>query len=524
MLAAKTPEDSPAWLLSLVAAACLVLVWVRYTLPISDTLDWPIQVLSSARVQREIPYVDIHVLYGPLGHYMLATFLSASGLGLDLGARTFHGINAIVTLALSAAMAAALSGHRQRTRALLTMLLLVGPVAALGWYSGLAVNLTLLGVLLVQRSTSPRNDAATVYAAGVAVVVVLLTLVRVNFGAYFALGSLVALSLRAYRTGSWRPIATYLATGCLLSAATATFLHWRGILVPYVEATFLYISRFGTRTIPPAVLWENIQSIRSAGALYSFAGLMGVGSPAALAVLIPLSLWLAFRRWQQPSSLLLGLLIAAFTSYMLPRFDPKHYLVMTAFAAIVVVGSDEEHHVRRGARLAAIGLITFLSALQLAGIASYIYRYGPNGRPDGARAGYLFNPETLSLIADLRARMLPADELLVASWPGSCECTLHMCANMAVYSAIDRLPQGRMWISDTAVSSFGDAQTEMIEHLRLAGTKYVAFEATPDAPCGKRTIEDPGLLAEWVKHHYTRVAAIEPAGAKSHWYLYERGP
>lgn len=490
-----------------VVAPCIVLVAAslavgRFLLPTYDRYDWPIQLVSAARIVREIPYASVHVLYGPAGHYALGLFHLATGLELSAAARVFFAGNALVGLVLVWSLTKAWSPNGGRAAALLAVLILAGPLAVLASYSGLALNLLLVGVLLTLRTirTGPQRVAS---AAACGAIVALLVLTRVNFGTYLVVGCAVAIAWSGFQQRRWTEFLAFAGAG-VASASAAALAMWRaGFLLEYVKATLSYVERFRTRTLPLSSMLE--QPVQA----------------AALVGLITAGAWIGARRRPIAEQVFAWTLVVCLFSYVALRADLVHILPMTVVLVPLLLTATPSLRLEWGMRWLGIGCAVFLALSSLRSTASGLARMVAPIPGRSTIAGYSLDAGAAELVSVLRQSGCKDGDLFVASWPGSCECVSHWCANMAVYTAGGWTPRPTVWISDTAVSSWPEVQRKIIQDLEAAPPRFIAFEALRSSDCPDRRVIDPRLLSEWTRRRYRQVRSIREEGTQTEWFLFE---
>ena len=510
--------------------------------PWIGTLDYPIQILSTQRILNgERPYRDFQVLYGPLGHYVAAAFqwplrqlspVQAFHWYVYAALALFYGVVCVRFSRLRLARPLILVG---------AVVLLVGStntIAPLAYYSmPMALPVIAAIELLPLTVAGPKSRPALILpcqiACGVAIAAEFL--IRINFGVYLATAVCIT-GLAAYFCGR-RPVAAA-ALRCLVFAAVfgclmAGVFAVAGIAGPAIADMRDYLPRASAgRALP----WKINPNHR----------LFEVTSLTVLC-LLPGAVS-RLRRGQIGFWLVPYLLLCAFFTYAVFRFDTLHLLPLLMISLLVLLERTEDDPGRDGASQAGalhwLGVreLQLLALLLLFGqIASVLPHLGLRHRllaerstpqPEPAlpalvltvRRGTAILTEEASMLDRLDRIRKPGEEVFWVSAPGSCQSTFDPCVNLALYLADGVLPQQKIWFFDTASTPFDDVQRTIIDGLEAAKTPWVGLQDVyVRDPRGIARGEAP-LLKNFILSHYDLVFTSEIPGANRRYSVYARKP
>lgn len=522
-----------AWWLTF--AFMVIFSVVRHLIPNTER-ELVLLIITALRLvgNLEIPYRDVYVLYGPIGHYLLGAFIKFLSLSPLAAAKLFFLINSILSLWLLGQLLR--RQHVSAANRWSAVLAQVSMGALIVWFSylyGVTFNLILLSCLIAHQAFS---DAATERERIIAVIMLSVIAVislfnRVNFGTYLLISGAVPLGLSIVygEVGATKRILVYALTASAAILVGLALMAAFGFLRDYVVDTAQYIYRFRDRGIVP------LAAIGGKRQYILYVCILVVMSQVILGARF---LW---NRINLYSLYLITLSLFLF-SYSLLRFDDNHYYPFLAVSfitsATILTSLVWRNHTqyRLEAFLGSLSL-TVVVFLGLAHLGSFIrpalayvtsppaldeagkFRWKWNGKI--VQNGFVLDDVEAQVLDYLAARVGSQEDVFYGAIPGSCECTTDNCVGVKYYLIQDKLPGGKYWFFDTPISPYPEVQTEMVWILQENKVRFVVLHAEPTRrPC---VIPDlPGeatVFYEFVLAHYRLVRTFEDTTRR--FYIYQ---
>jgi hypothetical protein len=488
-------------------------------IPNGSQLDYPIQVISAQRILHgEIPYVDFQVLYGPIGHYFAALVeWPLRSLPPATAANCFYYLSTLLFLVLVIHLASRIPPAEPAVflAALFVIFISVPTLAILSYYS--LPSLLPLFLAMVCATPAIQNAPASYsralyYQAATGTLLAIEVFTRINFGVY--LGIAIAITgllaflfgLRQTAIAALRCLAFALvASSILLLVFTAA-----GMLRPAIADMMRYIPRAAASRNAP---WRS----------YANRHLLRVTSLAVALFL----LWVPRKiiRRQIDGTLLPYLVLCAFVSYSLFRFDPVHLYPLIALLLIIGCTPDlppartfDPNASGRRSRVDEISS-RIMQPVQLLAVSLFAlvpfggdmglhtihpaldYWRHPAKRPIAVNGIPISSPE-LDLLARLNALRTRGEAIYWAGIPGSCQTTTDMCVNLALYLADRSLPATKIWFFDTASTPYEDVQRQIIQDLEKEKTPWIGMQGLIETNSDVPPHPEVNLLQNYVLDHY----------------------
>ena len=499
------------------------------------TLDYPIQILSADRILHgELPFRNFQVLYGPLGHYAAAAFLWPFRKLQPITA--FEWYVYVAVLAFYAVVCLRLSRLRLARPvfffgSILLLAATVDTIAPLAYYS-LPMTLPLVAVVVCLPRTVPGTGSSPhAWQVLCGVLIGAEFLVRINFGVYLAVAVLLTgmaaflFRNRPVAVAAFRCLIVALLAFCVLMAVFAA----AGIAAPAMADMRVYVPRAAAGRALPWKLNAN----------HTLVLLTGIAAASLLATALPRLRKGLIGFWLVPY-----LLVCAFFSYALFRFDPVHLipLLMMALLLLFELPADAmpaeavtfPRPVRWFGLVEVQVLLVLLLFLRIDLQLKPFYVHLPGSRrvwPHSplvqtdmvvVRHGTEILASEASMLDRLDAMRKPEQEIFWASAPGSCQSTFDACTNLALYLADGILPRQKIWYFDTASTPFEDVQRSIVHGLDAAKTPWVGVQDVYVHQQLGIAHPESSLLQNFIQSHYVRVFTSDIPGANRKYSIYAR--
>lgn len=564
---------------ALTLGTLVVVSALLHAAPSRETLDLPLQIIAGTRVAGgDLPFRDVFVYYGPLGHYVFGWALALIPFEAAQAAQLFSFLLSLVVFGLVWRLYTA-TAHAPRWPLPLLVVAIGASAARYSFIQSIALAQVLAACLLARvaltAAAAPR--ARVVAAAALGVLSVATVLTRLHFGGYLVAATGVSL-LYALVTGDGTARRAALAYGAGAGAAAVlatVVLTGSGVGPAYVTGMAQQLSRTGGRQLPlsgasPVILPMAI-GVGVLVAVLTAVALARRGNALTvfLAVLASGFLTYALYRLDEPHLyplLILGSAIALETLATMPppRVAPaltwgalalaalalfaglsgdagRLASLVPAIGALAIVAYRASAAIGRGARAASVAAHATVALVAVLGLnaqaptlqlLSASVREGvgqPSATATGPalqRGGFLFNRLEAQVLDYLGPR-IGGDGILFATVPGTCESASDRCANHALYLALGKLPEGKYWIVDTPVSPYPSVQDEMVATLRDRRTRFVVLqddlwpgEASDERQRLAPVQPEAPILYDYVRENYRVVYAA--GGAEGRLLVYER--
>lgn len=514
-------------------AACLGVV-IACVPPKGNTLDYPITVISAARVaQGELPYVDFVALYGPLQHVILGFII---GLFDKAPPALVSNIFFTIPIVLFSIVLMRRVRSIRKTQPLLWIaiilywLLLTGILGYCAFYSGWPILMCLCSFFLNEGAwnQSSTKILRVLCATTLAVLTAALVFWRFNFGVYVLFATCLCIIWHlASAAGDRQSIAMvagfYIASWFSISIAMISLPVGRCFLLDIVE----YLPRFKTRT------WNLFQLLQAQPHEWP-----------VLLMFLSCGLLLIFLVWNGVLGRLsvgwpyLAGLMVSFLHYLFVRPDYFHAYPLICFIPLIC-----HELVARNRSVASetinppakwelsVSLVAIASTLILYSALSWNFIYSQRGfwrrALTGTQLKYVdhfvgtneFKRETLRAIRrDLRVE----GDIFWMSKPGESESPLDLGTDISLYLLDQRLPKMRVWFFDPPITSFSSNQLMMVEDLVRLGIRYVVVQSTLEANKSDMIKHsnppEPSIIYDFVVNNYSLVTRFE---SKEHGEAYD---
>lgn len=521
----------------LLLASCLI-VLISGLPPKGSTLDYPISVLSAARVASgELPYLDFQVLYGPLQHIVLGGLIRLFRSSAPaFVANIFFVFPLILFFVLQALRMRSLRETRPWLFYALSIysLLMSGLIGYCAFYSGWAILMCLLCLHLIEAVT--RAEASLGSGLGIAallgVTTIAVVLWRFNFGVYVAIASTACLSWGILSNARQRRV-LIIAAACYFGTLVVVggSLLSTGIGWAFAVDIADYLPRFKTRE------WNLVQTLRSHPhewpvVLVFVSGLAVLGSLVVNGIRGHLS-----ATWPYLASLLVF-----FIHYLYVRPDYWHAYPLICFlptfcwcalktnAAPAEVDDCWAGRMARGTACVALGsavvLYVGLSANFLYSQRGFWKRTATGEPLVNVRHFVGAKDVNFLVLNQIRNELGLSGDVLWMNLPGESESPLSQGTDISFYLLDGSLPKTRVWFFDPPITSFAENQHKLVDEIESHAIRHVVIQSSivRDRSLALRHSNppEPSIVYDFVLRSFVNEARIDSPAANLTFQVYSR--
>jgi hypothetical protein len=526
-----------AWFVVLLGVTCISIVRHLIVWPIA-TFDLPAAVISAARVANgDRPFIDMNVLYGPVGHYIVASVIRAfpSLPPMTSSERLFFLVS-VINLLLITWGTMWLTQKRPYLRwAAVACLVIWGPMfVRFSYFSGIPFVIWICACMLAWMGLSdedagrPRDMAI----AGLGLIGVLMLAIKINFGLYLlTIGfGVIVIRVLAKRRAAARALIFYCASSIAGLVFYAGIMWSTGMLGPYLADMRQFVQHASSRQLPLSTLTGT--------------NLLQFVDVSAVLVLLLVVAW-QYRHSRIASVIQYYVLLSACSfHYLTHRFDGHHFhmfLVVALYACLVVLAHHQESRFTTAMLTGAVLALMMMAVPESWGavvsrIGLFFPAFNPqhnndanttdvrasSAYPSVRRGGVQIFPEEAVMLDYVEAQMGAADRVLWATVPGSCQSSYDACVNNMLYMAEGRLPSGRFWLFDTPVTPFPEIQEQMIADLTAKPVRVVGMQKNWVANPLGHNIPESDLLYKYVQAHYNLMKSVDVPGRSATYQIFVR--